>query len=143
MLRYLKLIIILIIGSNFGCHFSTAEKALQIAFTADSTAIFISGMDDAGKMRVKEYLQEQQGAESLISVVQLVADDDSTGMEVVYPGALEMKGDSLLFLPGQPFVKGKSYQVETIIGSSFGSTADVLKGDMSRQPKQQTVVLNR
>lgn len=94
-------------------------------------------------MQLKKYLEEQQDTQRLVSVVQLIADDDSTGMEVVYPGTLEMKNDSLFFMPEQPFVKGKSYQVQTPVGSWFGGTDDVLKGDMGKQLKQQTVILNR
>lgn len=143
MLRYLKLIIISFSCIISGCRFSSPEKQLHIGFTADRSAIMLSGIDEAGMMQLKHHLDEGQEIETLISVVQLIAEDDSTGMEQVCPGVLTVKKDQLLFIPEQPFVKGKSYQVQTLIGSRFGATGDILSGNVGSRIKQQSVVLVR
>ncbi|MCY1517818.1 hypothetical protein D9M68_525180 [compost metagenome] len=143
MLRYLKLIIISFSCIISSCRFSLPEKQLHISFTADRSAIMLSGIDEVGMMQLKHYLDEGQETEALISVVQLIAEDDSAGMEQACPGILALKKGQLLFIPEQPFVKGKSYQVQTLIDSRFGATADILSGNVGSRIKQQSVVLVR
>lgn len=80
--------------------------------------------------------------QKLVSVLQTPAEDDSVGMEMDWPGALSVAGDSLVFIPNKPFVKGKNYLVETIINSKFASGADILKSDVGRslKPQQKTLI---
>jgi len=142
MLRYLKVVIILMSCMSFACHFATSESDVQIGFNRDSTAVLL-GLDQAGRLQAQDFLKRGQDTEALLSVVQLIDENDSTGMEQVYPGKLEIHQDSLLFIPDQPFQRGKQYLVQTMLGSSFGTTADVLKAEMGSAPKAQARTLTR
>ena len=143
MLRYLKVVIILMSCMSFACHFATSESDVQIGFTRDSTAVLLLGLDQGGRLQAQDFLKRGQDTGALLSVVQLIDEDDSSGMEQIYPGKVEIHQDSLLFIPDQPFQRGKQYLVQTMLGSSFGTTADVLKAEMGSAPKAQARTLTR
>ncbi len=126
----------------WGCG-NTESRPLAIRFSADSTAIVISGIGETGLFRLKTNLEKDTAYQQLVSVLQTPAEDDSTGMEIDWPGKLRMQGDSLWFEPVNPFVKGKNYLVETMLNTQFASGGDVIRGKVGHTVKPQQQILVR
>lgn len=125
----------------FACN-QNKQKPLSVRFSADSTAIVISDIEAAGLFQLKNNLEKDTAYQQLVSVLQTPADDDSTSMEIEWPGRLSIKGDSLWFTPQKPFAKGKNYLVETILNTQFASGEDIVKSKVGHtiKPQQQTLV---
>lgn len=81
--------------------------------------------------------------QKLVSVLITPADDDSVTMEREWPGKLLMKEDKVVFTPDSPFLKGKTYLVETQLNMSFGDIEQVIKGQMKAGMKFHQQVLKR
>lgn len=124
-----------------GC--SSGPKPLAIRFSADSTAIVISGIEEAGLLKLKTNLATDTAYQQLVSVLQTPAENDSTGMETEWPGKLSIKGDSLWFAPTDPFVKGKNYLVETMLNTRFASGGDIVRSKVGHTVKPQQQILVR
>jgi hypothetical protein len=54
-----------------------------------------------------------------------------------------MLGDSLIFRPDQPFIKGKEYLVESYIGVKFATAGDLMMGKGKQNLKAQRQTLKR
>lgn len=136
-----KYIVLFILVCCFGCSTSNSEP-ISICFSADSNKILISNIDPAGLYQIKNNIKTDTMYQKLVSVLQTPAEDDSVSMEMDWPGTLSVAGDSLVFIPNKPFVKGKNYLVETMINSKFASGADILKSDVghSLKPQQKTLI---
>lgn len=127
---------------GFGC--STAnDKPLSINFSADSANILIYNIYPAGLYKIKNNIKTDTLYQKLISVLQTPADDDSASMEIEWPGNLTITGDSLVFRPDKPFVKGGHYLVETILNVTFASGEEILKADVGHKVKAQQKTLIR
>lgn len=133
---------ICLVALFFGCN-GAKHQPLSIRFSADSTAIVISDIEEAGLFQLKNNLEKDTAYQQLVSVLQTPADDDSTSMEIEWPGKLSIKGDSLWFRPQQPFVKGKNYLVETILNTQFASGSDIVKSKVGHAVKPQQQILVR
>ena len=116
---------------------SEEQNELKINFSPDSTTIIFSGLDEVNIFRAKEQMDSL--ASELISVIE-TADD---GREKPFTGKTIIEGNSLTFVPDTPFVRGRSYIVQTLLNSSFGKTTDVLKADVGRSVKRQEKILER
>lgn len=81
--------------------------------------------------------------QKLVSVLETPADDDSTSMEREWPGKLSMQGDKVVFKPDSPFLKGKTYLIETKLNMSFGEIEQVMKGKMNTTMSYQQQLLKR
>ncbi|MEE1946262.1 hypothetical protein VRU48_14150 [Pedobacter sp. KR3-3] len=125
-----------------GCG-NTESRPLSIRFSADSTAIVISDIGETGLFRLKTNLEKDTAYQQLVSVLQTPAEDDSTGMETDWPGKLRMQGDSLWFVPANPFVKGKNYLVETMLNTQFASGGDIVRAKVGHTVKPQQQILVR
>lgn len=122
---------------------NTESRPLSIHFSADSTAIVISGIGETGLFQLKTNLEKDTAYQQLVSVLQTPAEDDSTGMETDWPGKLRMKGDSLWFEPTNPFVKGKNYLVETMLNTQFASGGAIVRAKVGHTVKPQQQILVR
>ena len=126
----------------FSCN-TTNNKPLIIAFSPDSTQIVVKDINEAGLFQLKTNLNTDSAYQKLVTVLQTPADDDSTGMEIEWKGKLSLKGNELLFTPNLPFVKGKTYLVETMLNTQFASGEDILKDQVGTQIKPQQQTLKR
>lgn len=126
----------------FGCTKSNNEP-ISIRFSTDSSKILIANIEPAGLYQIKNNIKIDTMYKKLVSVLQTPADDDSTSMEIEWPGVLSIDGDSLVFIPTQPFIKGKNYLVETIINSKFATGEEILKSDVGHTLKLQQKMLKR
>lgn len=124
-----------------GCN--AEPKPLAIGFSADSTAIVVSGIEEKGLLQLKNNLATDTAYQQLVSVLQTPAEDDSTSMETEWPGKLSIKGDSLWFVPASPFVKGKNYLVETMLNTQFASGGDIVRSKVGHAVKPQQQILVR
>ncbi|MFA6275465.1 MAG: hypothetical protein WC622_01880 [Pedobacter sp.] len=141
MLKYLKVSIWLLCLFLFGC--TTNNKPLLIHFSKDSSVIVITNIEAAGLFQLKNNINTDTTYQNLVSVLQTPADDDSTSMEVECPGKLSIAGDSLLFTPTTPFVKGKSYLIETMLNAQFASGKEIIKSNVGHKVKAQQQILKR
>lgn len=141
MFKYIKLIALLSLFL-FACS-PTNNKPVVIGFSTDSSAIVISAIDEASLLHLQNNLNTDSSYQNLVSVLQTPADDDSLSMEVDWPGQLSVVGKNLIFKPQSPFVKGKSYLVETMISAQFASAKDIAEAKVGYQVKAQQQVLKR
>lgn len=141
MFKYIKLSIIT--GVFLTACNTANNKPLSIHFSADSTKIIILGIAPAGLYEVKKGLQSDSAYQQLVSVLQTPADDDSVSIENKFPGKLTVTADSLIFIPNHPFIKGKSYLVQTIVNTQFASANDIIKNNVGHKVKPQQQVLKR
>lgn len=126
----------------FSCN-TTNEKPLVIVFSSDSSQIVVKDINQVGLFQLKSHIDTDSAYQKLVTVLQTPADDDSTSMEVEWQGNLSLKGDELLFTPNLPFLKGKTYLVETILNTQFASGEDIIKDKIGTQVKPQQQTLKR
>jgi len=141
MFKYLKLFLFSTCFLSQACN--TTEERLSIDFSADSSAIIIANIEPSGILQLKNHLETDSAYQKLVTVLQTPADNDSTGMEIDWPGKLVLNKDQLMFTPDTPFVKGKTYLVETIVNSRFASAKEILKAEVGHAVKSQQKVLKR
>ena len=126
----------------FSCS-SANNKPVLIGFSPDSTAIVFSGINQAGLLKVRAIPHVDTAYQEIISVAQTPGDDDSTGMELPFPGKILFTSNSIIFKPLTPFVPGKSYLVVSYMNMKFGNTAMVLRQKLNSGMKPDQVVLTR
>jgi hypothetical protein len=122
---------------------TTDNKALVIKFSADSSAVVISNIEAAALLHLKNSIKTDTSYQKLVSVLETPAEDDSVSMERECPGKLVVTGDNAVFLPDSPFLKGKTYLVETQLNMSFGDIEQMIKGNVRAKMNFQQQVLKR
>jgi hypothetical protein len=142
MFKDIKLFLIIPCLLVFACKLSN-HVPLQIDFSADSTKIVLSNIDPSSLHQLANNLTTDTAYQKLVAVLQTPTDDDSTSMEIEWPGKLSLVGHQLIFTPDRAFVKGKSYLVETIINAQFASKKEVLKSEVGHVVKPQQKILTR
>src|SRR5215217_2453271 len=101
---------------------------LSIGFSADSSSVLVSNIDAAALLQLKNNIKTDTMYQKVLSVLETPAEDDSITMEREWPGKLNMTGENLVFVPDSPFVKGKTYLVETYLNMSFGDVEQAIQG---------------
>lgn len=119
------------------------NKPLSIAFSADSTKIIFSHIDQAGLQELRNKKNDDSLFNALVTVLQLSSEKDSTFKEQPVAGLLHVRDDQLVFTPEKSFVKGQDYLVITHLNIRFGTASRVLKGQLSYSMKPQQQVLTR
>lgn len=143
MFKYIKFSIATILFFIlFSCS-SPEDKPLEISFSTDSTQIVVKNIDQAGLFQLKANLETDSAYQQLVSVLQTPTDDDSIGMEKEWLGKLNLNEDKLVFTPDIPFIKGKTYLVETILNAQFATGEDILKDKVGTQIRPQQKTLKR
>ncbi|KQB99315.1 hypothetical protein [Pedobacter sp. Hv1] len=122
---------------------TTNNKPLSIQFAADSNKIVISNINDASLFHLQKYINTDSSYQNLVSVLQTPVDDDSTSMEMDWPGKLSIANHQLVFTPQSPFIKGKAYLVETMISAEFASGKDIIESKVGYKVKPQQQLLKR
>ena len=133
---------IILMWSLFSCS-TQDDDLLSIEFSADSSKIVLKNISAGGLLQLKKNLVTDSSYQKLVSVLQTPSDDDSTGMELEWPGQLTLENDQLVYLPDTPFVKGQHYLVQTIINAHFGNKKEVLTSDIGHRIKNQQQLLVR
>jgi len=121
----------------------TESKLLQIKFSADRSTILISNIEPAALLQVKNNINTDTMYQKLVSVLETPGDDDSISIEREWPGKLTVKEDRVVFSPDSPFLKGKTYLVETQLNMSFATIEQMMKGKMRTTIRFQQQLLKR
>lgn len=128
----------------FLCSCSSANnKPIVISFTADSTAIVFSGINPAGLLQVRNSPGIDTAYSSILSVMEIAGDNDSTQIERPLPGKVEVTDSTVLFRPLVSFVSGKSYLVMSYMNVKFGDASMLLKEKLNTGVKSNQVILKR
>ena len=122
---------------------SSKEESLTIEFSADSSQILFKNIEPSGLLQLRNNLSTDSAYQKLVTVFQTPSDHDSTSMEMVWPGQLKLQGDTLIYMPANAFVKGKTYLVETIVNTHFASRGEVLQAEIGHQLKANRKTLIR
>ena len=124
-----------------GCS-SSNSKPLSIEFASDSSTIVISNIDKPGLLRLKQLNPQDSLFTELISVLQTPSEQDTAIREELIPGKYAVSDTSVVFIPTQPFIKGREYLVITHMNAKFGDAEQVAKGQLSLgvKPIQKSLV---
>ena len=143
MFKYIKFLLVAVsFCSLFSCN-ETKSKPLVITFSSDSSQIVVKDINEAGLFQLKKNINTDSSYQQLVSVLQTPGEGDSTSMEIEWQGKLSLKENELLFTPVLPFIKGKTYLIETILNSHFASGEDIIKNKVGTQIKPQQQTLKR
>lgn len=127
----------------FSLSCSNTNNRPIIKFSEDSSSIIIKNIDEASLLQVKNAYQANADTLNMVSVLVKPGDLDSLQDELEVPGKIKIVGDSLVFNPDQPFLKGKEYLVESYIGIKFATVGDLIKGNGKQNLKAQRQTLKR
>ncbi|RZJ86466.1 MAG: hypothetical protein EOO20_18230 [Chryseobacterium sp.] len=122
---------------------STNNKPVSIEFSADSSSIVVKGVEQDGLYQLKSIADTDSLRNQLLSVVQTPSDADTAIMETPIAGKVLVTDSNVVFMPAEPFVKGRAYLVSTYLNSRFASTGNVLKGKMDYRVKPAEQLLQR
>lgn len=127
----------------FALSCSNTNNRPIIKFSGDSSLIIIKNIDEVSLLQVKNAYQANADTLNLVSVLIKPGDLDSIQDELEVPGKVKILGDSLVFNPDQPFLKGKEYLVESYIGIKFATAGDLIRGNGKQNLKAQRQTLKR
>jgi len=127
----------------FALSCSNTNNKPVIKFAGDSASIVIKNIDEASLLQVKNAYKANADTLNVISVLIKPGELDSIQDELEVPGKIKVLGDSLVFRPDQPFLKGKEYLVESYIGVKFATAGDLMMGKGKQNLKAQRQTLKR
>ena len=120
---------------------SGTNKKPIIKFSQDSASIVIKNLDKASLLKVRDAYAVNADSNQLITVLIKPGEQDSLQDETLVNGKTKLIGDSIVFKPDLPFVKGKDYVVESLIGVEFATVEKLILSQVkqSLQPQRQTL----
>ncbi|WP_231460533.1 hypothetical protein [Pedobacter sp. Leaf132] len=142
MLKSIKYLFFALLVINLTSCTNTNNN-IVIKFSPDSNLIILNKIDKKSIYQVKNDLKQNLDSSNLVSVVCIPGELDSLQDEETISGKLTLAGDSLIFAPDKPFLKGKSYLVESYLGTSFADRNKLFKGTIKHNLKPQTQLLKR
>jgi hypothetical protein len=119
------------------------NKPLSIDFSLDSTKIVLSHIDETGFLSLKNSKETDSALNELVAVLQTPSELDSAIREEPVPGKMLLTDSNIVFIPLQPFVKGRDYLVITHLNIRFGGMEEIVKGKVSYRMKPQQKMLTR
>jgi len=135
------LILFAIVINAISCS-NTNNKPI-IKFSGDSSSIIIKNIDEASLLQIKNAYLANPDSVNFMSVLLTPGEQDSLQTEEEVSGKTEVAGDSLVFNPKKPFLKGKTYLIESYIGVQFVTTGELLKGGVKHNLQPQQQILTR
>ncbi|MFD2582798.1 hypothetical protein ACFSR6_09880 [Pedobacter vanadiisoli] len=134
--NYLVVVVVI-----FALSCSNRNNRPVIKFSGDSSSIIIKNIDEASLLQVKNTYNAGGDTLNLISVSIKPGESDSLQDELELAGKVKILGDSLIFNPDQPFVKGKDYLVQSYIGVKFATIGNLITSSAKHnlQPQKQTL----
>ena len=136
-----KFLIVTTIGLLISC--SGTNKKPVIKFSEDSASIVVKNIDEASLLQVINHYEGNADSVALISVILKPGDLDSLQDDIEVPGKVKLAGDSVIFVPEQPFKKNRSYLVENYIGIKFAGLSNLLNGTARHNLQPQKQLLKR
>ena len=129
-------------GLFFACS-NANNKPLSIDFSSDSTKIVISHIDRTGLLELKNSNKGDSTLNEMLSVLQTPSERDSAIREEPIAGRVVLTDSNIVFIPVQPFQKGRDYLVITHLNIRFGGVEEIVKGKVSYSIKPQQKFLTR
>lgn len=129
-------------GLLFACS-NANNKPLSIDFSSDSTKIVISHIDRTGLLELKNSSKGDSTLNEMLSVLQTPSERDSAIREEPIAGKVMLTDSNIVFVPAEPFIKGRDYLVITHLNIRFGGVEEVVKGKVSYSIKPQQKFLTR
>ena len=130
------------ISSVFSCT-STNSKPLLIGFSADSSSIVFDNIDQPGLLQLKNAPATDSVFYDVISVLQTPSEKDTAIKEMPVKGQIRINGEEVVFVPEEPFVKGRDYLIITYLNARFGNAEDIMKGKVNYSIKPLQKLLTR
>nr|WP_162988720.1 hypothetical protein [Pedobacter schmidteae] len=115
----------------------------MIDFSADSSAIVFSHIEQAGLLQLQQLNKNDTALHRLIAVLQSPSEQDTTLKEAPVEGKILVTDSCLVFVPLSPLVKGRSYLVITHLNTRFGGAAEILKGELANRLRPVQKLLTR
>ncbi len=106
-------------------------NGLSITFNKDSTAIIVSGMDQAGYFSLEDLNKKGDSLKGIVTVLETPNQRDTLFMEREMPGSISLVDNNVVFTPDTPFVKEREYVVSTLINSGVGGSRNMMKGKLN------------
>lgn len=122
---------------------SNTNSKPVIKFSGDSSSIIIKNIDEASFLQVKNAYKTNPDSLDLISVLLTPGDQDSLQVERQISGRFSIGGDSVVFKPNEPFIKGQNYLVESYIGVSYADAKKLLTNGIKHNLQPQQQILTR
>ena len=119
------------------------RKKNIIKFSADNNSIVIKNIDEASLFQVKSMWKANPDSVTFITVLLTPGDQDSLQTEEEISGKVMVIGDSIVFSPSKPFLKGKTYLVESYVGVKFADAGKLFKGSIKHNLEPQQQILTR
>jgi len=120
--RSLLLVMIVFI---FSC---SDNKQVSIKFADDHSSIIMNNFDEASLLQLRNAYAENADSNRFVNVLVQPSELDSLQDEIPIAGKVNLKGDSLIFIPAAPFKKNKSYVVESFINVKFANSEKLISG---------------
>jgi len=136
-----QLLIFLVAAFFISC--SGRNNKAVIKFSADSSSIIINNLGEASLVQVKNAYSGNLDSANLISVIALPGELDSLQDEIAVKGNYALRGDSIIFKPNQPFIKNKTYLIESFIGAEFATVNKLILGTIKQNLQPQKEILKR
>lgn len=121
--------------------FSGNDSSFDIDFSADSSKIVISGVEEANLYQLKKNLNNDSLSSKFVTVMEIAANASAADQPLA--GKLVVNGNLVYFKPEQAFIKGRNYWVSTVLNTSFATKAAVFKADVGHAVKPQEKILRR
>jgi hypothetical protein len=141
MVKFVKTVIVLYLSGCIIACSHTNSKPLLIDFSKDGGTIEISNIDPAGLLQLKNSEQTDTTSYKTVFVMQTPSEGDSLIKELPIQGSVKVTDTNVVFIPLQPFVKGREYRVTTYLNANFGDPEKMVKGKLSYglKPNQKTL----
>jgi len=133
--RSLLLVMIIFI---FSC---SDNKQASIKFADDHSSIIMNNFDEASLLQLRNAYAENADSNRFVNVLVQPSELDSLQDEIPIAGKVNLKGDSLIFIPAEPFKKNKSYVVESFINVKFANSEKLISGHGNYNLKPQRQIL--
>ncbi|MFC4212083.1 hypothetical protein ACFOWA_12860 [Pedobacter lithocola] len=142
MFKSVKYLFVFVVAINI-CSCNNTNNKPILKFSADSTSIVIKNIDQASLFEIKKVYQANPDSVNFISVLLTPGETDSLQDEINISGKTILRGDSIIFLPDKPFLKGKKYLVESYIAVEFANGSKLFKGTIKHNLEPQQQMLQR
>jgi len=117
------------------------NKQASIKFADDHSSIIMNNFDEASLLQLRNAYAENADSNRFVNVLVQPSELDSLQDEIPIAGKVNLKGDSLIFIPAEPFKKNKSYVVESFINVKFANSEKLISGHGNYNLKPQRQIL--
>jgi hypothetical protein len=100
-------------------------------------------IDQPGLLQLKNAPATDSVFYDVISVLQTPSETDTAIKEMSIKGHIRINGEEVVFVPEEPFVKGRDYLIVTYLNARFGNAEDIMKDKVNYSIKPLQKLLTR